>query len=252
MSGPRDLGSYCPSCRAVIWFGNSTGARVQDRDIGMAEAASSWKAIESAITSAWARGSLLLWGLATACAALAATLRVCAYLELQKAGALWAEYGLILILLSVGLVILASFKTFGEREKPNLSLIAIEEQSFWQHATQADGSVITGLDLRFQATNMGDGTIWLSSIKLNWPWVRHRSIITKILMTEQRTENDHGLRDPIMPHSLTEVSAHILIKRAVGGIGKKGTMRVSVSLQDHAGRWQKLVFPRLRNPAVQP
>jgi hypothetical protein len=100
---------------------------------------------------------------------------------------------------------------------------------------------------------MGDGTIWLSGIKLNWPWVRNKSIITKILMmTEQRTENDHSLRDPIMPHSLTEASAHIFIRGAVGGIGKKGTMRVSVSLQYHAGRWHKLVFPRLRNPAAQP
>jgi hypothetical protein len=158
---------------------------------------------------------------------------------------------LVLILLSVGVAILASFKTYGEREKPNLSLIAIEEQSFWQNATQTDGSIITGLDLRFQATNMSDGTIWLSGIKLNWPWARHKSIITKILMmTEQSTENDQSLRDPIMPHSLTEASAHILIRGAVGGIGKKGTMRVSVSVQAHAGRWHKKVFPHLRNPTA--
>jgi hypothetical protein len=210
----------------------------------------SWKAISTAVTSAWTRGSLLLWSLATGCIALAVTLRFCAYLQIEKSAPLWAEYGLILILSSVGFVILATFKTFGEREKSNLSLIAIEEQSFWGHSTQADESVITGLDLRFQATNIGDGTIWLSSIKLNWPWVRHQSVITKILMTDPRTEDDHSLRDPIMPHSLTEGSAHILIKGAVGGIGKKGTMRVSVSLQDHAGRWHKLVFPRLRNPAA--
>lgn len=216
----------------------------------MAEAVSSWMAIQSAITSAWARVSLLLWSLAAACIALAGAVRLCAYLQIERAGPLWVEYGLTLILLSVGFVILASFKTFGEREKRNLWLIVLEEQSFWGHAAQTDGGVITGLDLRFQATNTGDGTMWLSGIKLNWPWVRHKSIITKtLMMTEQRTENDHSLRDPIMPHSPTEGSAHILIKGAVGGIGKKGTMRVSVSLQDHAGRWHKLVFPRLRSPA---
>jgi hypothetical protein len=223
-------------------------AWVQGRDIGMPEVVSTMKAIEGAITSAWARGSLLLWGLATVCIAFVGTLRLCAYWELQKAGALWAEYGLMLILLSVGLAILASFKTYGERQKPNLSLIAIEEQSFWGHATQTDGSVITGLDLRFQATNMSDSTIWLSGIKLNWPWVRHKSIITKGLMRTEWTEDEFSLRDPIMPHSLTEWSAHIMIEGAVGGIGKKGTMRVSISVQDHAGRWHKLVFAHPRNP----
>jgi uncharacterized membrane protein len=77
----------------------------------------SWKAIGAAIASAWARGSLLLWGLAAVCIALAATLRLCAYLQMEKAAAFSAEYGLALILLSVGLAILASFKTYGEREK---------------------------------------------------------------------------------------------------------------------------------------
>jgi len=50
-----------------------------------------------------ARGSLLLWGVAAVCIALAGTLRLCAYLQIEKAGAFWAEYGLVLILLSVGL-----------------------------------------------------------------------------------------------------------------------------------------------------
>jgi hypothetical protein len=216
----------------------------------MAEAVSSWKAIESAITSAWARGSLLLWGLATACAALAATLRLCAYLELQKAGALWAEYGLTLILMSVGFAILAAFKTYGEREKPNLSLILDEQQSLWCHSTQTDGSVITQLSLRFQATNMGDSTIQLSGIKLNRPWVRHHSIITKLLTTKHPTGDVHSSKFPIMPHALTEASATIIIKGAVGGVGKRGTMRVSIGVLDHAGRWHKLIFPHLRNPTA--
>jgi hypothetical protein len=137
-------------------------------------------------------------------------------------------------------------------EKPNLSLIANEEHSFWYHAKQTDDSVITQLTLRFQATNMGDGSIQLSGIKLNWPWVRHKSILTRMVHTRHPTENVHSSKFPIRAHSLTEASANIMIKGAVGGIGKKSTMRVSVSLQDHAGRWHKLVFPHLRNPATQP
>jgi hypothetical protein len=208
------------------------------------------KAIGTAIASAWARGSMLLWALAAISIALTATLRLCVYVQLEKAGALWAEYGLALILSSVGFAILALFKTYGEREKPNLSLIENEEQSLWAHSTQTDGSVLTQLSLRFQATNMGDTTIQLSGIKLNRPWVRRKSIITKMLHTRHPTQNVHGSRYPIMAHSLTEASATIIVKDAVGGIGKKGTMRVSVSVQDHAGRWHKLVFPHLRNPAA--
>jgi hypothetical protein len=191
---------------------------------------------------------MLLWALAAISIALAATLRLSVYLQMDKASGLWAEYGLALILSSVGLTILASFKTYGEREKPSLSLIANEEQSLWSHSAQKDGSVITHLVLRFQATNMGDTTIQLSGVRLNRPWVRHKSIISKSLSTRHPTQNDHSSRYPIMPHSLTEAGANIIIKGAVGGIGKKGTMRVNVSLQDHAGRWHKLVFPHLRNP----
>jgi uncharacterized membrane protein len=61
------------------------------RDMGIPEVVSTMKAIESAIASAWARGSLLLWGLAAICIALACTLRLCAYLQIEKAGAFWAE-----------------------------------------------------------------------------------------------------------------------------------------------------------------
>ena len=183
----------------------------------MAEAVSTWKAIESAITSAWARGSLLLWGIATASAAIAVTLRLCAYLELQNASTLWAEYGLTLILMSVGCAILAAFKTYGEREKPNLALIPNEEQSLWHHSTQQDGSVHTQLALRFQATNMGDSTIHLSRIRLNRPWVRRKFILTKMLMTQDRTTNMHGSQFEIMAHARREASADIIIKGAVGG-----------------------------------
>ena len=211
---------------------------------------SSLKAIGTAIASAWARGSMMLWALAAISVALTATLRLCVYLQIEKAGTLWAEYGLALILSSVGLAILALFRTYGEREKPNLSLIANEEQSFWAHSTQTNGSVHTQLSLRFQATNMGDTTIQLSGIKLNRPWVRRESIITKMLHTRHPTQNVHSSRYPIMAHSLTEASASIIIKGEVRGTGKRGTIRVSLGVQDHAGRWHKLVFPHLRNPAA--
>jgi hypothetical protein len=207
------------------------------------------KAVGTAITSAWERGSLLLWGIATVCIASAATLLLCTHLNLQKADALWAEYGLMLILLSVGFVILASFKTYGERKIPNLSLIANEQQSFWHHATQTDGSIITQFALRFQATNMGDTTIHLSGVKLSRPWVRRALIVDKHVHTRHPTDNTYSSRFPVMPHSLTEASAHIILKGSVGGAGRRSTMRVVIRVQDHAGRWHKLVFSQLRDPA---
>jgi hypothetical protein len=207
------------------------------------------KAISTAIASAWARGSLLLWALAAASGALGAVLHLCVYLQIDKASTFWADYGLPLILLTVVFVILATFKTIGEREKSNLSLIANERESFWHQAAQSDGRVITQLSLRFQATNVGDSTIQLSGINLNRPWVRHSKIMDKMLHTRHPTQNTYGSKFPIKPHSLTEASAHIIVKGAVGGAGRRRPMRVSISVQDHMGRWHKLVFPRLKDPS---
>jgi hypothetical protein len=75
----------------------------------------SLKVIGTAIASAWARGSMLLWGLATACIALIVALRLCMYFELEKASGWWLDYGLALILASVCFVILAAFKSYSER-----------------------------------------------------------------------------------------------------------------------------------------
>lgn len=206
--------------------------------------------ITAAVSSAWARGSLFLSALAAVVIALTLTLLLCAYLQIDKAAGFWTDYGLVLILSCVGLPVLAFFKWLSERKPPNLSLIANMQQSFWAHSTQSDGSVITQLSLRFQATNLGDTTIQLSDIKLSWPWVRSNSIITKTLMTRHPTDNVHSSKFPVMPHALTEASATIVIRGTVGGTGRKRAMRVSVSIQDHARRWHKLVFPHLRNPAA--
>jgi hypothetical protein len=207
----------------------------------------SLKALSTVIASSWARGSTLLWGLATACIALIGVLRLCMYFELEKASGWWSDYGLLLILASVCFLILASFKSYSEREKQHLSLIANEGQSFWHHATQPDGSVITQLALRFQATNMGDAAIHLSSVRLNRPWVRRASIIQKDLHTRHPTENMHSSRFPIRPHSLTEASAHFMLRGAVGSAGRRRAIRVVIGVQDHAGRCA-VPFAEPKNP----
>jgi hypothetical protein len=52
-----------------------------------------------------------------------------------------------------------------------------------------------------------------------------------------------GKSIPIEPYSLTYGSATIIIACPVGSVGKM--MRVVVAVQDHAGRWHKIIFPHL-------
>jgi len=146
--------------------------------------------------------------------------------------------------------VLALFKMLAERGKPTLSLIANEHQSFWHHAKQTDGSVITQFALRFQATNMGDTAIHLSGVALKRPWVRRGSIIDRHVHTRHPTQNTYSSQFPIKPHSLTDASAHMIVRGQVGGNGRQRAMRVVVRIQDHAGRWHKLVFPHLKDPAA--
>jgi hypothetical protein len=109
------------------------------------------------ISAVWANGSRFLWSIAVASAAAAVVIRVGAYFEMPKAQPLWEEYGLILTLLAVVVAVFAAFKMRAERRNTGLALIADEQQSFWHHAKQPDGSTITPFTLRFHATNMNDG-----------------------------------------------------------------------------------------------
>jgi hypothetical protein len=80
-------------------------------------------------------------------------IRVGAYLEIPKAQSLWADYGLILALIAVVVAVFAAFKMRAERLNRGLSLIADEQQSFWHHAKQQDGSIVTQFALQFHATS---------------------------------------------------------------------------------------------------
>src|SRR5882672_11978903 len=84
------------------------------------------------IAATWSNGSRFLWSIAATCAAVAATLRLCSYLEVAKAEPFWVEYGLVLTLVAVIFAVLATFKMRAERRNTGLSLIADEQQSFWQ------------------------------------------------------------------------------------------------------------------------
>jgi hypothetical protein len=137
------------------------------------------------------------------------------------------------------LLVFASFKTYSERPAPILSLLPQEGQSFCGQSRQRDGRITTQLTLRFQATNLTDGAIMLSAIKLRRPFVRRRAILSKIMFDLS-----------IEPYSLTYGMADIIIAHPVGRVGK--TTRVVVAVQDHKGRWHKLIFPHLRTVGPSP
>jgi hypothetical protein len=204
------------------------------------------------IAAIWANGSRFLWSIAGASAAAAAVIRVGVYFDIPKAKPLWEDYGLILTLLVVVVAVFAAFKMRVERRNTGLAMIADEQQSFWHHAKQPDGSTITQFALRFHATNMNDGgSIHLSKVRLNWPWISRKRIATAMLMTQHPTQNTYSTDYGIQARKRRGCSANIIALGTVGGVGRKRPMRVSIGVQDHAGRWHKLVFRGLRDPSTR-
>jgi len=203
------------------------------------------------IAAVWANGSRLLWSIAGAAAAATAVIRCGAYFEMPKAQPVWEEYGLILTLLAVVFAVFAAFKTRAERRNTGLALIADEQQSFWHHAKQPDGSTMTQFALRFHATNTNDGSIHLSKVRLNWPWVCRKYILGATLMTQHSKQDLYDSDFPIQAHARRACSANIMALGTIGGAGRKKSMRVSIGVQDHGGRWHKLVFRGLRDPSIR-
>lgn len=103
------------------------------------------------IAAIWANGSRFLWSIAVTSAAAAAVIRVGVYFDIPKAKPLWEDYGLILTLLAVVVAVFAAFKMRVERRNTGLAMIADEQQSFWHHAKQRDGS-LTRTSVAFSAT----------------------------------------------------------------------------------------------------
>jgi hypothetical protein len=203
----------------------------------------SLNAISAAITSFWGRSAILLWCLAASCLVALIALVAGAHWRWGDAPAFLAKYGTALGLAFLVLLVFAAFKTYSERPKPTLSLLPEDGQSFCGQSRQADGRITTQLSLRFQVTNLTDGAIMLSRSELRRPMVRRHSILTNILMVRRPNSTVYGSQYPVPPRSLTYGLATIMINQPVGSAAS--TMRAVVALQDHTGRWHKLIFPHL-------
>jgi hypothetical protein len=204
------------------------------------------------IAALWANGSRLLWSVAGASAAAAAVIRVGVYFEMPKAQSVWEEYGLILTLLAVVFAVFAAFKMRAERRNTGLALIPDEQQSFWHHSDQPDGRMTTQFHLRFHATNTNEKrSVFLSKVRLNWPWVSREQILSSGLMTKDPMQNNYSDDYGIPARRRRACMADILTLRTIGGVGRKKPMRISIGVQDNLGRWHKLVFRGLRDPSIQ-
>jgi hypothetical protein len=127
------------------------------------------KSFSGLAASIWKNGALLLWSLATSCVAILLALVGAAKLGLGDAPAMLTAFGTYLALACIAFGVFASFKSYAEREKPALSIIPNERQSFWHHAVQPDGRTMTQIQLRFQVTNQSKSAVKLSAVRLLHP-----------------------------------------------------------------------------------
>src|SRR3974377_712888 len=203
------------------------------------------KAAVAAVNATWQRGALFLWCLTTACVALLIALLVGAFMHFGDAAALLANYGMFLVLGTIACATFAGFKTYGEitRRPQQLSLIAQEQESLWSQSKQTSGQTITHLSLHFQATNVTDGSIMLSAVRLKRPWVRYKHILQTTVLCQAHRGNPFG-QFPIAAHALTRGAINVVIDGALGGTKKH--LYVAVRIQDHAGQWRRLIYPHLR------
>ncbi len=208
----------------------------------------SMKAISDAIASFWGFRAVVLWCLACVCFVMFGARAAGQHWRVGDTSALFATYGTFLGLAFPVLVVVAAFRTYGERPKPVLSLLPKEQESFWAQAKQPNGQIITQFALKFQATNISDGSMMLSNIVLRRPFVRRRHIIVSHILVKHPSANVHSFTYPVQPHSLAYASADIMVDYPVGRVGRP--TRVVVRLQDQAGKWHKLTFPHVRSMPV--
>jgi hypothetical protein len=112
-----------------------------------------------------------------------------------------------------------------EWRNTGLVLITNDQQSFWSHAKQQDGSILTQFHLQFHATNTSErGLVYLSKVRLNRPWVSRDRILTSILMTEHPTHSTDSIDYGIPARRRGACTADILALDTIGGVGKKKPM----------------------------
>jgi hypothetical protein len=123
-----------------------------------------------------------------------------------------------------------------------------EQQSFWHHVPQPDGKVNTQFAFQFYITNMTEGPFHPSRVRISWPWIHSDRILTSLIATKHPRGELFSRDFAVRSHGRQPCSADLMVIGAVGGAKRTRPMTVSIRVQDHAGRWHKIVFRRLRDP----
>lgn len=199
----------------------------------------------------WEHGQAFLWGCAAACILVFALLYGGSYFAFANVAAVFSLYGLPVLIAAVVFTALAVARTWEARPKKGLFFVSNEEQSLWGHARQTTGQVLTSFNFRMAATNVSDGAVHLSKPRIVWPlnarWCEH---VTAVLLT-QKTSNFHASQDfAIEPHTRTQVSGVIALKKPICHAGKRLTFIMSVS--DHRGKRHRIKFRQVRPTNMKP
>jgi hypothetical protein len=64
-------------------------------------------------------------------------------------------------------------------------------------------------------------------------------------------QNTYGVDSGIQARKRRACMADIVALGTIGGEGRKKPMRITIGVQDHLGRWHKLVFRGLRDPSMR-
>lgn len=212
----------------------------------------SLSSIGKIISLVWANGSRVLWSISLACAAAAGILYAAAHFGINNGQAWWDAYGLILMMAAAAVGVFAGFKQWAEQASKNVFLVADEDRSFWHHVEQQDGRTTTQFGLKFHVTNDTTHPIYLQKIRILWPWVYRKQMLSTHLATQSSVGNDYSETYAVPQRTRRACAADVIVVGALGGAGRRKSMRVTVKVQDNRGRWYKIAYPHLRDPQLGP
>jgi hypothetical protein len=196
----------------------------------------------------WANSGRLLWTLTAAIGAGSVGLALAAYFGVSSAEKLLAEYGIWLIVGPPVLLVFSISKTLEERasakRREPITLIPNEKMSTWSQSKQPSGELHAVLRLGFQVTNVSDGDVKLSAVRLSRPWINRRRFVETVFLTRHPTQNLYSFENPVLAHKATYASVVFVISGSVGRTGN--SLRVKLRIQDHAKRWYSVSFPVVR------
>jgi hypothetical protein len=115
-------------------------------------------------------------------------------------------------------------------------------QSFYHKAVQTDGSVNTQIDIRFEAFNISDKSIWLPGLKLLRPR-SHAPILYKMVTLKEQSGRLYGGYE-LPPGAKTPGSVHLMLQGDL--IDQIARVGVKFWIEDQFGHRHKIGLRRLR------